>query len=75
MGFGKALNIEFATWSSAGSLRPHSDTVKKIPGLRPGHVFQAFVSFKMQLLSKNEALRPLKIDFFKKYASYSKFIG
>ena len=38
MGFCKALDTEFATGSSAGSLRPHSDTVKKIPGLRPGHV-------------------------------------
>ena len=38
MWFCKAFDIEFATGSSAGSLRPHSDTVKKIPGLRPGHV-------------------------------------
>ena len=25
----KPFDIDFATWSSAGSLRPHSDTVKK----------------------------------------------
>ena len=36
----KPFDIDFATWSSAGSLRPHSDTVKKIPGLRPGHVLK-----------------------------------
>ena len=43
----KPFDIDFATWSSAGSLRPHSDTVKKIPGLRPGHVFETYyiVSF------------------------------
>ena len=39
MCFCKALDIEFVAGSSAGSLRPHSDTVKKIPGLRPGHVY------------------------------------
>ena len=38
MCFSRPFDIEFATGSSAGSLRPHSDTVKKIPGLRPGHV-------------------------------------
>jgi len=48
MCFCKALDIDFATMSSAGSLRPHSDTVKKIPGLRPGHV-----------LSKYEKSRPV----------------
>ena len=47
MCFCKALDIEFVTGSSAGSLRPHSDTVKKIPGLRPGHVFMSFCPIEL----------------------------
>ena len=54
MCFFKALDIEFAAGSSAGSLRPDSDTVRKIPGLRPGPV--CIPGFFSALL-----MRPLKV--------------